>query len=235
MRKLADTRIQISEEEIQRAYKTQFGPMVQIRIIVHSKLEQARKIHDLAIKNPSDFGNLAKDYSEDVNSASAEGLVQPIRRHLGNANLEQVAFAMHEGDISDVLAIDNQYVIVKCDKQLASRPVPMEEVHKTLMEACRDKKLRLVANEIFEQLQRESHVENVYVDPQKRQQYPGIAAIINDRRITILDLAEECIERNGKQVLDGMVNRRIIEHACKARQIEITEADIDAEIASTRR
>jgi parvulin-like peptidyl-prolyl isomerase len=233
LRKLADARIQIGEEEIQRAYETQFGPMVQVRLIVHSKLEQARKIHEMAVKNPSDFGNLAKDYSEDVNSASAKGLVQPIRRHLGNAKLEEVAFAMHEGDISDVLAIDNQYVIVKCDKLLASRPVPMQEVHKTLMEACRDKKLRLVASEVFEQLQRESHVENIYADPQKRQQYPGIAALINDRRITILELAEECIERNGKQVLEGMVNRRIIEQACKAQRIEVSEADVDAEILRT--
>lgn len=233
LRKLADARTQVTDEELQRAYETQFGPMVQARIIVHSKLEQARKLHDMAVKMPSDFGNLAKDYSEDVNSASAKGLVQPIRRHLGNPKLEEVAFAMREGEISDVLAIDNQYVILKCDKLLPARNVPLEEVRKPLEEACRDKKLRTVAGDIFEQLQRESHVENVYVDPQKRQQYPGIAAIINDRRITILDLAEECIERNGKQVLEGMVNRRVIEQACKARQIEVSEADLDMEISRT--
>ncbi|HEX3657959.1 MAG TPA: peptidylprolyl isomerase [Pirellulales bacterium] len=233
LRKLAESRIQISDEDVQRAYETQFGPTVQVRIIVHSKLEQARKIYDLAVKTPSDFGNLAKQFSEDVNSASAKGLVQPIRRHMGNPKLEQVAFAMREGDISDVLAVDNQFVILKCDKHLPGRSVPMQEVHKLLVDACRDKKLRLVAGEVFEQLQHESHVENVYADPQKRQQYPGIAAIINDRRITILELAEECIERNGKQVLDGMINRRVIELACKARQIEITDADLDAEIART--
>ncbi|HEY5312173.1 MAG TPA: peptidylprolyl isomerase [Pirellulales bacterium] len=233
LRKLADARIQIGDEEIQRAYETQFGPMVQARIIVHSKLDQARKIYELAAKNPSDFGNLAKQYSEDVNSASAKGLVQPIRRHMGNPKLEEVAFALHEGEISDVLAVDNQFVILKCDKQLPGRAVPMQEVHKVLLEACRDKKLRLVAGEVFEQLQHESHVENVFADPQKRQQYPGIAAMVNERRITILELAEECIERNGKQVLDGMINRRIIELACKSLQIEVTDADVDAEIAHT--
>ena len=44
--------LQISEEEIQRAYETQFGPQVQIRLIVHSSLEQARKIHDHGREEP---------------------------------------------------------------------------------------------------------------------------------------------------------------------------------------
>ncbi len=83
LRKLADARLQVTDEELQQAYETQFGSQVQVRLIALSSLEKAREILATALKSPDEFGNLAKQYSEDVNSASVKGLVPPIRRHLG--------------------------------------------------------------------------------------------------------------------------------------------------------
>jgi parvulin-like peptidyl-prolyl isomerase len=232
LRKLAASRLEITDAEIQAAYETQFGPMVQIRLIACTKLDVARQVHDLAVKNPDDFGNLAKQYSEDVSSASAKGLVAPIHKHLGDPKLEEAAFSLREGDISDVLAIENQFVVIRCDKHIPGQTVAMnEKLHEVLYNGCRDKKLRLVAGEIFEQLQKEARVENIYGDPARQQQYPGLAAIINNRKISVLDLAEECIEREGLQVLEGTINRRVLEQAAKRLKIEVTEADMDMEIA----
>src|SRR5581483_9044323 len=68
---------------------------------------------------------------------------------------------------------------------------------------------------------------------EKRRQYPGLAAIVNGQQITILDLAEECITRNGKKVLGGTINRRLLEQQCKARNVQVSEQEMDAEIAQS--
>jgi parvulin-like peptidyl-prolyl isomerase len=230
LRKLAEDRLQVSDAELQQAYETQFGPQVQVRLIALSSLERARELLAAAQKNPDEFGNLAKQYSEDVNSASVKGLVPPIRKHLGAPAL-QVAFSLQPGQISDVIAVDNQYVILKCDLHIAGKRVPMEQVHKVLLEACRDKKLRLAASDIFADLQKQARIENYFSDPVKRQQHPGVAAVINNRQITVLELAEECIERNGKQCLEGTINRRLLEQACKAKNYSITKQEMDEEVA----
>ncbi len=122
-------------------------------------------------------------------------------------------------------------MILKCDQHIAGKRVPMEQVHKVLLEACRDKKLRLAAGDIFTDLQKQCHLENFYSDPAKRQQNPGLAAILNNRKITVLELAEECIERNGKQCLEGTINRRLLEQACKQKNITVTRQELEDEVA----
>ena len=107
----------------------------------------------------------------------------------------------------------------------------MASVEKLLREAIRDKKLRLAADDILHDLQSKSAVEIVYADPKKRAQMPGIAAKVDGRVISVNELAEECIRREGDSVLDGMIDRRLMEQACRTRHIEIANRDIDEEIA----
>jgi parvulin-like peptidyl-prolyl isomerase len=231
LRKLAATRVEPTKQEVLEAYETQFGPAVQVRLIAITNLEKAREVRAKAVKKPDEFGILAKQESEDPNSASAKGIIQPIRKHLGDAKIEQVAFAMQPGEISDLIAVQGQYVILKCEAHLPARPVPMNTVEKTLSEAVRDKKLRLVAEQVFKELQKASVVENIFNDPQKRQAYPGVAAKINGATITMRELAEECIERHGGDVLSGAINHRLLEQECKRRGVVIGKQDTDAEVA----
>ena len=42
--------------------------------------------------------------------------------------------------------------------------------------------------------------------------------------------ATACVERFGKEVLEGLVNKRLIKHHCRNRNIEVTDQEIDAEI-----
>ncbi|HWA97284.1 MAG TPA: peptidylprolyl isomerase [Pirellulales bacterium] len=231
LRKLAADRVEPTAEEIQQAYETQFGAAVQVRLIVCKELEKARKVHELAVKSPDDFGNLAKQYSDDTNSASAKGLIQPIRKHMGDPNIERIAFNLQQGEVSEIITVGPEYAMLRCERHLPARDVDPESVRRVLIESCRDKKLRLAGAEIFQELQAEAHVDNMLKDPAKQSQNPGIAAIINGRKITMLELSEECIDRHGVQTLEGTINHRILEQACKRAKIDITEAEIDQEIA----
>jgi parvulin-like peptidyl-prolyl isomerase len=60
---------------------------------------------------------------------------------------------------------------------------------------------------------------------------PGVAAVVNKSKITMLELAEESITRHGPEVLTGVISRRVLEQACKKRNISINEQDENEEIA----
>lgn len=230
LRMMAATQITPTEQEIQQAYETQFGPAVQCRLIAFNDLPTAQKVHAQASAAPDEFGNLAKQYSVDVNSASAKGLIQPIRKHLGDANLEQAAFSLQKDQISAVLPVNNQFVILKCENHLPARNVPLEQVRRLLEDAIRDKKLRLTSSQVFQQLQQQAQVESVFGTP-KQQQEPLVAARVNGAVYSIDSLANECIERHGKDVLEGIIGRTLMEQGLKVANVEVTQADIDAEIA----
>src|SRR5262245_25589096 len=51
-------------------------------------------------------------------------------------------------------------------------------------------------------------------------------AIVNGQIISRQHLADECVARKGKEILDTLINRVLIEQALKARKQEITAAEI---------
>ncbi len=55
-------------------------------------------------------------------------------------------------------------------------------------------------------------------------------AKVNDQIITRQQLADECIARKGKEILDTLIARTLIEQAMRAQKLEVTPAEIDAEI-----
>lgn len=230
LRKLAAQRCEPTEEEVQQAYETQYGASVKGRLIVCDKEEKARYVYALAVQKPDEFPELAKQYSDDATSAATKGIVPPIRKHLGDPTVEQIAFRLQPGQISEPFQAGSQWGIFKCDTHIPATQVPLKEVHTLLKDACRDKKLRLAAGDVFAALQQRAQIENVYDNPAKTQQHPGVAAFINGRKLTVLELAEECIERHGVDILAGTINRRLIEQECARRKIEVSEADIQAEI-----
>ncbi|MEK6246642.1 MAG: peptidylprolyl isomerase, partial [Planctomycetales bacterium] len=121
LRKLAQNRLTVSDEEIQQEINARFGRKVQARMITVSDPELADRLQAQAVESPSDFPKLAVENSTDVNSASAGGLIQPIRRHMGEPQVEQAAFALQPDGISPVIQVGNQYVILKCESIIEGR------------------------------------------------------------------------------------------------------------------
>jgi hypothetical protein len=87
------------------------------------------------------------------------------------------------------------------------------------------------ATDLFAQLQQQAQVVNVLNDPALRQQYPGVAAMINGQRITLAQLTEECILRHGTEVLDGEINRRVLMQALMTAKQTVTQQQLDEEVA----
>ena len=231
LRKVAAAQLVVSKAEIDQGFESEFGPAVKARMIAVADPKKAAKVFAEARSRPDDFGTVARKYSEDPSSASANGLVQPIRRFMGEKALEDAAFALRDGEISPPVTIGGMQVILKCEGRVPATQVDRSQVDKMLEEALRERKLRAAGMALFKALREKSVIEEVYADPIKRKQWPGVAAIVNGRQITMTELSDECIERHGIEVLEGAINRRLVEQSLRKANKKVTQQEIDAEIA----
>jgi parvulin-like peptidyl-prolyl isomerase len=231
LRKVASNRIQPTPDEIKQAFESQYGEAVKVRMIVVEDPKLAGEVLERARAQPNEFAVLARKYSVDSNSASAGGLIQPIHHFVGERSIEDAAFALQAGQISPVVQVGNQCVILKCEERLPPVEVNIAKVQDRLAEAVREKKLHAAGADIFHQLQQRAVIQNAFADPRLSQRMPGLAAIVNDRKITVGELAEECIERHGKEALDGTINRHLLEQSLHTKHLEVTQHDLDVEIA----
>ncbi len=60
---------------------------------------------------------------------------------------------------------------------------------------------------------------------------PAVASV-NGQPISYEALAKECVERHGKEVLENLINKTLIEQECSRRQINISQAEIQQEVMS---
>jgi parvulin-like peptidyl-prolyl isomerase len=66
--------------------------------------------------------------------------------------------------------------------------------------------------------------------PRRERPKHDVMAVVNGQDIRRDALASACVDRYGEEVLEGLVNKRLILHHCANRNITVTEQEIDAEI-----
>jgi len=231
LRGLARGAIEPAPEEIQQAFENRFGPAVKARIIACRTRRDADTVFKQAIATPDDFGGLARQHSVDVGSASANGWVQPIRMHSGDPAFDRAAFALREGEISEPVQVADQFIIIKCEGRLPPSGATLDEVRPRLAEEIRERKSRQASSEVFKKLQDATTVENVMNDPAKAAVRPGVAALVNDQPVGIEQVKEVCVERHGRDVVEVLVTRKLIEQALSKQHQQVVQADVDAEIS----
>ncbi|MDD3469395.1 MAG: peptidylprolyl isomerase [Thermoguttaceae bacterium] len=230
LQKLAADQLKFTDEELMREFETQYGESIKALMILVSDKQKAEDLHAKAVAEPDSFGDLAKNNSEDYVSASAKGVVPPVRRHTSDPKIEEALFALPDGGITDVFEFGGSFIFLKRLEKMPAAGVVFEEVRVPLEENLRARKVQKVANELFKKLQADAKIENVLNDPEKSKQMPGVAALINGSQVRIDDLADRCVERYGSSVLQVMIEHKLIEQMLKTRQVTVTPEDIDAEL-----
>ncbi len=231
LRKLAADDLQVSEQEIQEQYEMRHGPAVQARLIVVNDARRAAELQAHLATNPNEFARVAMAESIDINSASFGGLIQPIRHHMGDANIEKAVFALQPGQVTGVIPVADQFAILKCENLIPRREVPYESVKEEIAESIREEKLRAVAGDLFKKLQDSAVVQNVYNNPQLSQQMPGVVATVNGEPISMTQLGQEALLRHGEEVLEIEIAHKLLEQALQSASVTVTQQDLDAEVA----
>jgi len=234
LRRLVDDRVKVSDEEFNRAFLARYGEAMKCRMIMVSDQKLAQSLRDRAAATPEEFGALAKEHSQDEGSASVRGLIPPIRRFSGDSRLEDAAFALEENQVSNVLQLGDQWIVLQAVKRLsASSPSAqaMPAIRDQIIDSIRDEKMKETSSELFAELQKKAQVVKVLGDEEAVKQYPGVAAIVNGQKVTISQVAAECVKRHGNVVLEGEINRKILNQALAKVSQAVSPGDLDVEVA----
>ena len=229
--KLAGPHLSISNAELQTEYERNYGAAVQLRQIVLASKADADAVLAEVQQHPETFASIAKNRSVDPGSQPYGGMIRPIRRHSFHPHIEKILFEMKPGDISPVIEYPQGYfTIYLCEGHLRPVDIDIAAVTEQLKIRIRDAKLRQIADEVFMDLQKNAKVLVVFGNPALYNQYPGVAALLNGQIISQQELADLCVQKHGKEALNDMINRRLVEQACRRANIIISDRDIDTEI-----
>ena len=150
LRSLAGNRLSISRDELMRYFETNYGPKVE---------RPADHLPRPAIgrQGPGPGGGPSRKLRQPGQEVfrgrqqrETGGLVHPICKNSNYKEIEQAAFQMSNGEVSQVISAAGQFVIIKREGLLPAKNVRLEEVSSKLEELLREKKMRAVASEVFD-------------------------------------------------------------------------------------
>ncbi|MCF0234455.1 MAG: peptidylprolyl isomerase, partial [Thermoguttaceae bacterium] len=169
LRKLSEGNVKVTDEDIQKRFEAKFGASVQCLGIVVSDERRARDVWQKArteiSQNPENaektFGDLAAEYSVEPDSKQTRGLIAPICKHGGFPQLEEEAFSLQPGELSQVIQIDAQtFVILFCKEQVPAREVTLEEARETIVSDLRKIKEVMAAGDFYADVFRRASIVN---------------------------------------------------------------------------
>ena len=160
LRKLAGEQVQITQKDFDRAFIREYGPRVKARIIVLDNGRRAGEVWEEVRRDPKNFEQLVYKHSTDPGSRPLGGAIPPIQRYGGNDKVEQAAFALKEGDISGVIQVETNWVIIKCEGQTEQVVSDPKEVAPQLKAQLVEEKVQKAVAKVFEKLKADSRVDN---------------------------------------------------------------------------
>jgi parvulin-like peptidyl-prolyl isomerase len=89
-------------------------------------------------------------------------VVPPIQKHGGRPALEDEAFRLKPGELSGIVNIGENWLILRCIGRTVPKVQPddFEKVRAELQKDIHEKKLRMAMSERFEQVRQASQIDN---------------------------------------------------------------------------
>jgi foldase protein PrsA len=181
LRKLAEPRVQVTDEDLKKAYEANYGEKLHYRIIMTATLQDAKAIWNELKGNPAAFERIARDdrRSIDTETKPIGGLaLQPMARHAFPLNLSQAAFEQlvdghpddkdpehkpKDGDITGPIQIaESSWVILRRERVEPAKPYDPNnaEERERFRQLIFDVKLNDKMQGIFQELVQGASIEN---------------------------------------------------------------------------
>ncbi len=155
MTKLCRDRVHATEEEIQKAYEAYYGEKIDAKIILWPKGEDKRAMMQYpAIRDSADeFDRVAKQQAS-PRLASTGGQIQPIGRYTtGSEEMEQAAFKLRPGELSELIGTPEGTVVIKCVARIPpDTSKQLADVRAELEKEVVEKKIQLEIPKVFNEM-----------------------------------------------------------------------------------
>src|SRR5262249_2726857 len=153
MAKICEARVTVNPEDLTRAFQAFYGEKVECQLIMWPKAEKTRVLTEIYAKirsSADEFDRVARLQASSQLAATA-GRVPAFGRYTtGDDLLEETAFRLHPGELSEVLDTSAGLVVVKCLRHIpANTAVTLDQVRDKLTAEIRDKKIQLEIPKLF--------------------------------------------------------------------------------------
>jgi hypothetical protein len=168
LKKLIEGKVQVTDEDLKKGFDSNYGARAEVLAVVLSNQRTAQSVWEMARGNNSEefFGQLANQYSVEPSSKSNFGKVPPLRRFGGQPNLEKAAFELKPGEISGIVEVGGQYVILKCQGQTSPVVTDFNAVKGELYKDIMEKKQRIAMDSYLSKLLADAQIAN-FLSPKK--------------------------------------------------------------------
>jgi parvulin-like peptidyl-prolyl isomerase len=127
-------RDRLTDEVLQREFNRRYGQQAQVRVISLPNLQdvQAAKRR---LDSGEAFGDLAAELNEDPSLATRRGLIEPFTREAAlPPAIKTAAFNLQPGEVSDPVASEGQFLLLKLETFMEPQAVTFEDVKEPLRE-----------------------------------------------------------------------------------------------------
>ena len=148
--------IRLDDAELKKVYDNLYGEKVQCKIILWppDQKQAAFKRYASIRASETEFDDAARSQLSSDLSARC-GLVDPIGRNAGpgTAKIEEIAFSLKEGQLSELLDTPGGIMVIKCVKKIPARTdVTFEAVKTQLAKECTERQMELEIPKAFNKL-----------------------------------------------------------------------------------
>ncbi|MBP5622527.1 MAG: peptidylprolyl isomerase [Thermoguttaceae bacterium] len=158
LRKLSEGMVKVTDEDIQKSFEANYGESVQCLGIVLGDERRAREVWQKARTMPAKenrtledvFGELAASYSIEPDGKQMRGRIAPIVKNGGYPELEEEAFALKPGEMSQIIQVDpSTFVILYCQERIPAREVTLDDVRDQIVYQIRKMREVTAAGEFY--------------------------------------------------------------------------------------
>lgn len=141
LQKLAVAQLTLTEEDLKREFACKYGPQAVVRLIQFSDGRNAQRTWKEIGNNPDMFIRYAT-IQENKDLASVAGLVEPFGQHTTHDVIEERAFKMQDGQISEVLGTPEKgfAIIMKVKELPAQSNVTFDQKRESLRMSALERK-----------------------------------------------------------------------------------------------
>jgi hypothetical protein len=238
--KLCRDRVQVEEQEVRDLYDSKYGEKVECRIILFplDQKDQAEECYRQVRDSEKGLDERAR-HQADTNLSAAGGKIKPIAWHTMNDDyLEKEAFKLQPGEVGKPIQTKQGHVIIKCDGRTpADTTVNFEAKRAELTQEVLARKVDVELGGAFQKLFDQAHPQLLLQPdrdgglPPREGGLPAPAEVVatynGNGQVTREELGEFLIARYGADKLDLLVNRRILDKACRERAVTATPEEIE--------
>jgi hypothetical protein len=250
LNKLCRGQVNVTQDEVQAAFQATYGEKVACRMIVWNKDDRAKAMEQYSkIRDSEEEFDFVARHQSGSKLASTGGRIAPVGRGtLGNQEVEDKLFRMRPGEMTELIFKDKdnkeEAFVLKCDSHLPANPsVSLEAARPDLIRQIVERKIQGLISVVLKDLQDQAKPVNLLKAAQegKANQAPGreptatVATFNGQPAISRAELGEFLILRYGTERLDLYVNRRLIEDAGKAQNVQVSSDEVNESLAEDLR